>query len=172
MVISNLSDIEWFEKVYTSTYDKLYKQLAVTSIVAMNRILKKELEDCLQETYLALWENREKVKEYENVYGWLVVVGERRLIDCIRTIRPYEYIDIDVQTVCDYAPSRKLEDAYTDALEKIKEVLEPNKYELIYNYYVKSDSRETLAAHYGTSPATLRKRVERVIKHIREHFLQ
>lgn len=167
-----MSDIEWFEKVYTSTYDKLYKQLAVTSIVAMNRILKKELEDCLQETYLALWENREKAKEYENVYGWLVVVGERRLIDCIRTIRPYEYINIDVQTICDYEPSRKLEDAYTDALEKIKEVLEPDKYELIYNYYVKSDSRETLAARYGTSPATLRKRVERVIKHIREHFLQ
>ena len=59
-----MSDIEWFEKVYTSTYDKLYKQLAVTSIVAMNRILKKELEDCLQETYMALWETREKVKEY------------------------------------------------------------------------------------------------------------
>lgn len=170
MVISNLSTNEWFETLYASTYDKLYKQLAATSIIATNRVLTTELEDCLQETYLLLWKNREKVQNYENIYGWLVKVGECQLIDRIRKMRPYKKANIDVQTICNPTPSRKLEDAYADALEKIKEVLEPDRYELICNYYSKEDSHEALAAQHGISLCTFRKRIERTVKQIRKYI--
>jgi RNA polymerase sigma factor (sigma-70 family) len=67
---------------FLKLYDTYYKAVYFTSLGVVHQ--PDAAEDCMQETFLALWQGLQKGTEYRNVGGWLLQVARNQGISRLR----------------------------------------------------------------------------------------
>lgn len=127
------------KNAFTFLFRKYYKDLV---IFAGNYLANKEIcEDVVQNVFLRLWENREKIRIENSLKSFLLKTVQNACLDELRhnkIIEKYEtytqkFASTDDLNTSDYIMYSDLHDKLTDALEKIpptyREAFEMNRFE-------------------------------------------
>lgn len=162
-------DHSWLEQVYHENFDMLYKHL-YGLCQTYNRALTHDIEDILQETFIALWQKRRHVATHPNLPGWLVTTANHKFFDRLRKVhrmRAFSGSQAD--------PGASVADEATgilmDRVEDVIAVIGLENYELLLAYFGKGISNQELASTLKISPNALRVRVFRIVSKLRrQHF--
>lgn len=161
----------WFERILNET-KKIVVQAGKHSIKRYP-ILHDSLDDLIQDTYLELYKNYDKLYKHENITGWLVETMYRKSKD--RAKRLYKEAN---RTASQIDPSEVLENMHSDLVDtpehtyiqrenadELRKTLSKDigseAYQLLEAYYVDGESLDSLADHEGITPAALKMRFYR-----------
>lgn len=145
---------------------------AVFSFLSYYNTDSKEREDWVQEVFLKVWENREKIDaDHPRVKGYLLRVARNHAISNLRTKKSEPYFDYDrvsQLTAPGYSvdgslTKRELSQAYDNALNRV-----PNKAKKAFK--LSRDEELTynqIADTMGVSSKTVERRISQALKVLR-----
>lgn len=158
-----------FEEVFNFYKDRIYAiayRLGGSSAVA---------EDMVQEVFLKLWINREKLSDVEHFRAYLFTIARNHIVRYLKkaaaagiigTITPEHPIATD-----DNADHRLLEKEYGDILQEAIDKLSPQQ-ALVYKLSKQEGlKREEVATQLGLSQDTVKAHLFMAMKNIRAHCL-
>lgn len=136
-------------------------------------VLRDSLDDLIQDTYLELYKNYDKLRKHENITGWLVETMYRKAKD--RAKRLYKEVN---RTAAQIDPNEVLENMHSsltdtpehtyirrENAEELRKALSKDigdeAYRLLEAYYVDGVPLDSLANHEGITPAALKMRFYR-----------
>lgn len=136
--------------------------------------------DVLQEVFLSLWENREKLLSDESVGGWLFAVSYNKSVSVLRNKVKKSLLDENTLEMIQnevYEPAHIKENDFLLKMNIIKEavnVLPPRKQEVYKLYRFEGMSREEVAEQTELSQETVKdylKQSNQIIKrYIAHHY--
>lgn len=161
----------WFEHVFNETKRAVVQ--AGKHSLRKYPLLQASLDDLIQDTYLELYKNYEKLLNHENITGWLVETMYRKARD--RARRLYREMR---RTAVPPEPDQVLERMCTNETDAPEQVYIRNEnaqelhetlsqdigeegYRLLKSFYVDDVPLNTLANEAGTTPAALKMRFYR-----------
>jgi RNA polymerase sigma factor (sigma-70 family) len=141
--------------------------------------LREAVDDCVQETFLTLWNHRVEVYHHENITGWLMVtatniMGNHYKKEHRRKARTLG--SIDNEDPLSPAVSAYMRKLYTEdqiqnnrqrLIADIEEAIGVENFNILIKYYDKNITVKELAAELGVTPASLRMRVKRMLDTLR-----
>lgn len=161
----------WFELIMNET-KRTVVQAAKHSIM-IYPILRNSLEDLIQDTYLELYVNYDKLRKHKNITGWLVETMYRKSKD-----RAKHLYKEALRTAFQIDPNEVLENMHSDLVDTpehiyilretvaelrktLCEEIGVDAYRLLKAYYVDGESLDSLANREGITPAALKMRLHR-----------
>jgi RNA polymerase sigma-70 factor (ECF subfamily) len=150
-----------FEHYYQPVFNNIYR-------VLKNRSLA---EDILQDTFLALWEKRETIKNPENVSGWLFVTSTNKAINFIRREIQGKYKTRSLDSTPEMALTDDIDpfDFQMDVLKKAINTLSPQQIKVFELCKMKGKSYEEAAKEMGISKNTVKMHLIRANSSIRAY---
>ena len=153
-----MRDAAWFEALVNETGGILRAYLAGMGIET------GQIDDLVQESYLALWQQRLTFPEMFVPLAWLKTVAKRRAIDHLRatSVRRRHLADlVATESEADEArdPSSATDSLALDALERCLEGLPTPARELLQRRYRDDASAEDIATNSGGDVSTVRRRL-------------
>lgn len=151
-----------------------YAAYAARIIAAfLNRTLPPEdMEEALSDVFVSLWNSRERLEG--DVKPYLAAIARNAARQRLRQLRPTEALPEDLRLV-DGAPlpEERIETAErTAALRRAVDALPPEDRELFIRFYYLEQTVAEIAAVTGQNPSTLRGRLRRGRKKLREELLE
>jgi RNA polymerase sigma-70 factor (ECF subfamily) len=140
-----------FEKFYQSTFDRLYQY-------GMKLANEALVEDCLQELFLDLWRQREKLTHVDNPLAYLFRSLRNRLINQFRKNRKQQILSLQEspQFMYELNPLAEEEDQYLkEKLELALKKLSSQQREVIYLLYFNGMKAEEVAEILNVSLRTV-----------------
>ena len=167
---------KWFEHVLNETKRTVVQ--AGKYSLKKYPLLQTSLDDLIQDTYLELYKNYEKLLKHENITGWLVETVYRKAKD--RAKRLYKEAN---RTADQVDPNEVLERMHLNLIDTPEQVyirhenayelrktlsqdIGEEGYQLLESYYVEGVPLDTLAHQVGISPSALKMRFHRWKKRI------
>jgi RNA polymerase sigma-70 factor (ECF subfamily) len=138
------------------------------------KYLKSETdaEELVQDVFLKIWRNREKIKEEENFHSYLFTVAFNQIRDYFR----YKAVFLDVDEHLELMPSDNSTETaitYRSVLEQIEALLEklPDKKKKIFHLSrFEGKSAKEIADIVGVSPKTVDNQISEVIGFLRDRL--
>lgn len=172
-----VNDIIRLKEGDVSAFDIIYKQYHKSVYANIFKMVKREeyAEDILQEVFLSLWENREKIKTDQPVGGWLFVVSfnkaasflQKKINTSMTYVEGYESFDnLSIETAVD-------ESAYAEQYSILKEAIEtlsPRKKEAFNLCRFEGHSVQEAATILGVSPESVKDYLKQSTKLIKEYI--
>lgn len=127
--------------------------------------------DIVQETLMVAYEKSQELKKHENILGWLYQTEKNRMSHMLRnSLLYYE----ELSTLSDTLQTKKnFEDesiSAADLYPEIAKLLEPKDMQMLILHYKEKYTFEELAEDYGTSKASVKMRLQRARKKLRENL--
>lgn len=147
-----MRDAAWFETLVDGSAGILRAYLAGMGVQ------NGQIDDLVQESFLALWRQREALPETLEPLAWLKTVAKRRAIDHLRasSVRMRRLVEL----VADEAEQAEAGGADAAALEALGRCLEglpaPGR-ALLDRRYRDDDSAEDIASGLGSDVSTVRR---------------
>lgn len=163
----SLHDHEWYETLYQEMYPPLRRYLL--GLLKTNLAdAQLEIDDCIHNSFVLLWEKRATLINHPNIRGWLYITSRNKLSDQAKHLRIREMrraFSLDETLLGDSPnPSRR----YTDAqIAIISGIIGEEILAILEKYYDKNTPRKELAQQCGISVDALNMRVLRWIRKIR-----
>lgn len=168
----NVSYIEWFNSVYLETYPTVRR--CAYAFLRLYPDLKDEADDLIQETYIRMFNNKDKLYANNEVAKWLVVTLRNLVFNRVRVrktrIKHLQWeIDRDQVFENTYAdPASSVDEAFLEdkqeQLQKIGDHIGCEKLELLQEYYLDKVSLKDLAEREGISQEAMKMRISRLRK--------
>ena len=151
-----------------------YASYAAKIIAAyLNRTLPPEdMEEVLSDVFVSLWNSRERLKG--EVKPYLAAIARNAARQKLRQFRPMEALPED-RELADEAPQpeQQAETAERDAaLRQAIDALPPEDRVLFIRYYYLGQTVEEISAVTGQNPSTLRVRLHRGRKKLKQFLLE
>ncbi len=150
-----------FEHYYQPVFNNIYRVLRNRSFA----------EDILQDTFLALWEKRDTIKNPENVSGWLFVTSTNKAINFIRREIQGKYKTKSLDLTSEMALADDVDpfDFQMDILKKAMHSLSPHQIKVFELCKMKGKSYEEVAKEMNISKNTVKMHLTRANSSIRAY---
>ena len=168
----------WFDRILNDT-QKIVAQAAVHEL-RKHPLLKHEADDLIQDTYMELFKKYPKLRDHENIPGWLVETLKRKTKDRAKKLyRELKRVAVQIDSNEIFAATHSdfkdmPEDTYvqqetSDALRSaISTDIGEDAFRLLEAHYVHKIPLGSLAADNGLSTDALKMRFYRWKKRLRE----
>ena len=123
---------------------------------------REDVEEIVSDTFLSLWQNRDKLESERAVKSWLAAVARHKAIDRLRTAPPAPLPLLEAEARGGPRPDEELERRmFADALRREVEALESPDRELILRFYYEEEKLKDVAADLGLSVPAAKTRLHR-----------
>lgn len=155
-----------FDEFYELTKRKVY--FSIYAIVKSSSVS----EDIMQDTYVKLLENLQKIDPGRNVVSYLITIGKNLSIDYIRKNSRVMNLDAYDNYLDVVGEEEKTKNGESDIFRIMKEVLNDNEFGIVVLHVVDEMSHREIAKHlnkpigtiswtYNNAMKKIRKRMER-----------
>jgi RNA polymerase sigma-70 factor, ECF subfamily len=150
-----MRDAAWFEVLVDESAGILRAYLAGMGVET------GQIDDLVQESFMALWRQRETLPASLVPLAWLKTVAKRRAIDHLRatSVRRRHLAEVVATEAEAPAPSGSADPSVLDALSRCLEGLPASARELLQRRYRDDDSAEAIATGAGSDVSTVRRRL-------------
>lgn len=150
-----MRDGAWFETLVNETAGILRAYLAGMGVET------GQIDDLVQESYLALWQQRQALEETLVPLAWLKTVAKRRAIDHLRatSVRRRHLAELVAEEADVIDPGIAADALSLEALKRCLDGLPAPAQELLTRRYRDDDSAETIATGSGSDVSTVRRRL-------------
>lgn len=131
---------------------------------------KSFAEDIVQETFLIAYQKAEELKTHENISAWLYQTARYRMLHALEEKLYYEELSTIAEKVGDRSRFEEGCISELDLYPKIVEKLNPQDLRLILRHYEEGYSYSELAEEYQTSTGSIKMRMQRIRKQLRENL--
>ena len=147
---------------------KYYKQLY---LFAKQICPDKNLaSDIVQETFMVAYEKADKLKNHKNIQGWLYRTARNRMLHLLKNALPYEDLSALSETLYDGKNREEESIQILDLYPEMAKHLDPQELDLIIRHYEEGYGYNELAEEYHTSRASVKMRLQRARKKLRENL--
>ena len=170
---------QWFDKIYIETLPDVRR--CAYSFLKSYPDLKAEVDDLIQETYMRMFQDREKLYERDEIVKWLVVTLRNLVSNRLRvrqTHIKHHIWNTDNNEILDYSiadPYAVVDQAFIsedqEKLDKIADHIGQDKVELLFEYYLDKVPLTVLAERENTTPDAMKMRISRLRKKCIEIFI-
>jgi len=161
------------------SFDLLYSQyVQVLFIYGLQFTSERELlKDCIQDTFIRLYETRDQLHHVSNVNIYLRIALKNRLINSLHREKIYsKSIDVaDISPMEENMVDQRIvneEDLLQkrSKVEALMNLLTPQQRKVIRYRYVEDWSLEEISQHMGVNYQSTQNTLQRAIKKIKKHF--
>jgi RNA polymerase sigma-70 factor (family 1) len=159
-----------FTQLYTTHLNNLYRYIFLFTKS------KEETEEILQEIFIKIWENREKLPEVDSVKNYLFRFAKNKLLDKIRHLQIRQRVlseikrtkDISETTTSDQCTYREYYRLVQQAVENL-----PPKRKLIFRLNIENGlSHDEIALQLNISKSVVQKQVYSASHFVREYLFK
>ena len=146
----------------TEAFGELYKMFApMVHGIILARVRRDEVDDIVQEVFLAAYKNLSTLRDNGAVGAWLAMIARNRAAEFYRTARPTEELSEDL---------REKENRKTEAREILKTIRSlPDTYrETLVLRLVEGMTGPEIAERTGLTPESVRVNLHRGMKLLKE----
>lgn len=175
-----MNDAEWFYNIYEQYSKNLYRYLHTLLKGRGRPEAVSEIEDCIQETFIVLWNKRETLQAHPKLDAWLYKTSSNILNNKLSLANTRsrhtafslnEMSEHGVEVIDRFIVSRQSEQEYTqDLLEQVKDSIGDDTFEFLIHYYDRQYPIETLKKQYAISTSGIKMRVKRALNKIRKEI--
>lgn len=171
-------------RVMKEKYAELYTRLMSSARDSGLKILCNEVEDCIQDAFLLLYEKWDSCKD-KNVSGWLYITAMNNLNNKLRVIKSRgktASLSLDYENgVADKAAEKLTDEHFSrlddledrqDMLQSIKGCVSEDEYSFLMDYYSDETTAKQIAQKYNITEAVAWKRRQRLVDRIRQTIVK
>ena len=145
---------DFYEKYFMVIYKYIYRKIKNQQVA----------EDIAQETFYLAYVRWRDVKEHPSPLGWLLKTAQYKMLEVGRKIYSISEMSLEeVQDAVEEPPDYGLRELEISALV----ILKPDEWSLIKKHYLWGYSVRDLAKEEGVTENTLRVRMFRILKRLR-----
>ena len=162
-------DIKAFDSIYSAFNQKLQK--FVFTLIKT----EPDTEDIVQEVFVKVWENREKLKSYSSFDSYLFSIAYNTTISLLRTrVKENKYVEFIKSVQIEVDEPDFVEGYNSDEMnEKINLLIErmpPKQREVFKMKYFQNCSYKEIAETLGTSINTIENQIVKSHKFLKENL--
>lgn len=159
-----------FTQLYSTHLNNLYRYIFLFTKS------KEETEEILQEIFIKIWENREKLPEVDSVKNYLFRIAKNKLLDKIRHLQIRQRVLSEIKknkgysetTTSDQCTYREYYRLVQQAIEKL-----PPRRKLIFRLNVENGlSQDEIAVQLNISKSVVQKQVYSASHFVREYLFK
>jgi len=163
-------DRQAFTELYTTHLNNLYRYIFLFTKS------KEETEEILQEIFIKIWQNREKLSEVDSIKNYLFRFAKNKLLDKIRHMQIRQRVlseikrtkSISETTTSDQCAYREYYHVVQQAIEKL-----PPKRKLIFRLNIENGlSQDEIARQLNISKSVVKKQIYRASLFVREYLFK
>lgn len=156
----------------TSVFTRIRERLRST---ARRVVDDSQVDDVLQEAFVKLWNNRERLADERQIEGTAITTVRNASLDALRRSEVRRHDDIDgnpaaASTIDSGIEASERAEIYDEVTQLIDSRLSPRDRDMLYLRDRDGWEFEDIADRYNTSEATVRVIVSRARKTIREIY--
>lgn len=178
---NSYSEIELLALVSTGdrqAFTRLYSQYldAAYHYVYLFTKSKDEAEEILQEVFVKIWENRERLAEVQSFKNYLFKAAKNRVLDEVRKLQVRHRVFTEIKrgkTVNDESTTDAI--AYKDYYRVVQQAIEklPPKRKLIFRMNTENGlSHDEIAAQLGVSKSMVKNQLYKAYEFVRQYLSQ
>lgn len=178
---NSYSEIELLALVSTGdrqAFTRLYSQYldAAYHYVYLFTKSKDETEEILQEVFVKIWENRERLAEVQSFKNYLFKAAKNRVLDEVRKVQVRHRVFTEIKrgkTVNDESTTDTI--AYKDYYRVVQQAIEklPPKRKLIFRMNTENGlSHDEIAAQLGVSKSMVKNQLYKAYEFVRQYLSQ
>ena len=161
---------EAFEQLYTTHLNSLHRYIFLFTKS------KEDSEEILQEIFIKIWENREKLSEVDSFKNYIFRSAKNKILDNIRHLQVKQRVLLEIkrtkeiaeQTTSNHCAYREYYKVVQVAIEKL-----PPKRKLIFRLNVENGlSPDEIALRLNISKSVIQKQTYKAAHFIREYLLK
>ncbi|SOC19474.1 RNA polymerase sigma-70 factor [Ureibacillus xyleni] len=120
-----------------------------------------EVDECLDDTLLAIWLNIDAFDERKGSFkNWIAIIAKYKALDKRRSLNRYN--EIHVSTIDLIEPNQEIEtQTVVDDIDELLSHLSPDDQHLFKKYYVEKEKTNDLATELNLSPSAIHSRLSR-----------
>ena len=149
---------------------EIYTPYAYTVIknIFGGRLAEEDIEDCLSESFITLWENRLKIRP-EKIKAYIAAIARTKALDRLKANKITLPIDEDIILAeCEEPESRAIVNELAELThEAVNSLGEPDS-EIFRRRYFLMQSCDEIAAAVKMNPSTVRTRLSRGLDKLRK----
>lgn len=173
--------IEWMkqgeEKGFNYIYGETYNFVYSRARLAIND--EQEVQDLIQEVYVAAYRNIKSLKNSDSLYAWLATITMRQGASMIRKKKNYVLLSEENQGMFEEIPDESVE-LENDAIVKenagilkgLLEKLSPEQKSAMVSFYYDGLKVEQIAELTETSAGTIKSRLHLARKRLQEYIVE
>lgn len=167
-----------FAQFYEQTVDQFFRY-----IITHYSLSTQEAQDILSDVYLKIWNNMDKYDSKYKFWQFIWTILKNHCKDYFKTTRPLLFSELKTThedgSLTNLSDTLLSEDNISDffqtqfdkeIIQNALDQLDESSQELIHSRYVLQYSYETLSDMYGISNDTIRQKVSRIIKKLRNNL--
>lgn len=165
--------------LYDSSYKPLYRRLYAILLKVGRLDLQQEIDDCIQETFLTLWQKRKELQSHPNINAWLRITASYKLMNCIsvNNVKAKHIVASLDQNANDDGPALKdylsflqhtKVSSVDQMLDDIRDLIDDESFRFLIEYYDKQTTLKEMAAGHNTTEGALKMKAKRLISRIKK----
>ena len=159
-----------FTTLYTAYLDQLYRY---TFLFTKS---KDEAEEILQEVFIRIWENREKMTGIDSLKDYLFRMTKNKLLDHIRHLQIRQKVLSEIKRTKDVSTaSTSDQSAYQEYYRIVQQAIEklPPKRKLIFRLTIENGlSQDEIAAQLHISKSVVKKQLYSASHFVRKYLFE
>ena len=152
------NDEEKIRYAFNCVYKQYYK--LVCFCISQYVEVKEDIEDLAADTFVALFNNIEKLKEERNLKYYILTIAKNNAIDFLKKYKTYSSLDDGLLNVIPYHHEFKS----NTLIERLKEVLTMHEIDILVNHLIYGYSFKEIAQHENKPINTIISTYHRSIK--------
>lgn len=157
-----------FTQLYTTHLNNLYRYIFLFTKS------KEETEEILQEIFIKIWENREKLPEVDSLKNYLFRSAKNKLIDNIRHLQIRQRVLSEIKRTKDISETSTSDQcAYREYYHVVQQAIEklPPKRKLIFRLNIENGlSQDEIAIQLNISKSVVQKQTYKASHFVREYL--
>ncbi len=163
-------DRKAFAQIYTGSLNNLHRYIFLFTKS------KEETEEILQEIFIKIWENRERLSEIDSFKNYLFRVAKNKLLDKVRQMQIRQRVLAEIKrsrviaesTTSDQCAYREYYKVVQQAIEKL-----PPKRKLIFRLNIENGlSQDEIAEQLNISKSVVQKQIYSASHFVKKYLLE
>ncbi|MDP4286224.1 MAG: RNA polymerase sigma-70 factor [Bacteroidota bacterium] len=159
-----------FTQLYTTHLNNLYRYIFLFTKS------KEETEEILQEIFIKMWENREKLHDVDSVKNYLFRCAKNKLLDKIRHFQIRQRVLSEIKRTKNISETTTMDQcAYREYYQLVQQAVEklPPKRKLIFRLNIENGlSQDEIAQKLNISKSVVQKQVYSASHFVREYLFK
>ena len=153
------------QNIVESGYEELYYKYSKLAYTCIKSIIRNSFdsEDITQDTFLSIFNNRDKLVSEKNLKYYVVVSAKNNALTFLSKKKLETRVDDDF--IYDEAPSSNSE--LREIVEEIKKYLDKEEVDIILSHLLYGDTFSDIANKYNVSVNTIKTKYYRAIEKVR-----
>jgi RNA polymerase sigma-70 factor (ECF subfamily) len=157
-----------FKQLYSSHLNNLYR------FVFLFTKSKEETEEIIQEIFIKIWENREKLSDIDSLKNYLFRFAKNKLLDNVRHLQVRQRVFSEIRRTKDIAENTTRDQyTYREYYHLVQQAIEklPPKRKLIFRLNIENGlSQDEIAGQLNISKSVVQKQIYKATYFVREYL--